>query len=81
MLVAVDFIEHSVVNQLTEDSLITTSHAITLKEEGVTLRLLHNVVKDYTYFIAEALVVQLVSLFEDNLENSLERRNNLRVSC
>ena len=81
VLVAVDFIEHGVVDQLTKDGFVTTGHTVTLKEEGVTLGLLHDVVEDNTDLVTEALIVQFVALLEDDLEDSFERRNDLGVSC
>lgn len=57
VLVAVDFIEDGVVDQLAEDGLVTTSHTITLQEEGMGLRLLNDVVENYTDLITETLVI------------------------
>lgn len=80
MLVAVNFIEDSVVDELAEDSLVTTGLVIALKEELVTVRLLNDVVQNNTDFVTEALVVKLVALFKNHLKDGLERWYNLRVS-
>jgi hypothetical protein len=44
VLVSIDFIEDSIVNQLAEDGLVATSHAVAFEEERMALRLLHYVV-------------------------------------
>lgn len=80
VLVTVNFIEYSVVNKLTEDSLIATGLVVTFQEELVTVWFLNDVVQNNTDFVAETFIVKLVALFKNHLEDGLERWYNLGVS-